>query len=41
MKSIDDNGIATLRGLQAKLYVCVGGKGKIRAQVRVRIEGKV
>merc|ERR1712096_237670 len=32
VKSIDDNGIVTLRGLQAKLYVCVGEKGKIRAQ---------
>ena len=34
VKSIDDNGVVTLRGLHAKLYVCVGEKGKVRAQVR-------
>ena len=37
VKSIDDNGVVTLRGLQAKLYVCVGEKGKIRAQVGLNL----
>ena len=32
---IDVNGVVTLRGLYAKLYVCVGEKGKVKAQVRI------
>ena len=33
VKSIDDKGVVTLRGWHAKLYVCVGEKGKVKAQV--------
>ena len=35
VKSIDDNGVVTLRGWYAKLYVCVGEKGKVKAQVNI------
>ena len=39
---IDVNGVVTLRGLYAKLYVCVGEKGKVKAQVRIlKIQSKL